>query len=141
MTSIDFYQEVIHRHAISYPTFVNLVQEFFYEAPENVGPCIKNPDSLSKIVCSLQDRDRIKILTTDRDTNTDLQFDPQLTTTAPFYSATLLRGICTVFKESVFQFYKAKKLLHGVRVQITIVFAVYQDGDHVYFGDLTEIQP
>lgn len=140
MTSIDFYQEVIHRHAISYPTFVNLVQAFFNEAPESVGPCIKNPDSLSEIVCSLRDRNRIKILTTDRDTNTDLQFDPQLTTTAPFYSAALLRGICTVFKESVFQFYKAKKHLPGGQIEITIVFAVYKDGDQVYFGDLTEIQ-
>jgi hypothetical protein len=138
MTTTDFYQEVIDRHAISYMTFTDLVYAFFNDVPENTGPCIKNPESLARILGTLPDKNRICIHITEQDTNTDLQFEPQ-SGDSTYFSAILLRGICTIFQQSVLQFYKAKKYRTGAGMQTTIVVAVFKDGSQVYFGDLTEI--
>ena len=138
MTTIDCYQEVIDPHAISYPAFVHFVYAFFNDVPENIGPCIKNSESMAESLGTLPDRNRIRILATEQDTNTDLQFEPQ-SGNSTYYSAALLRGICTIFQQSVLQFYKAKKYLVGTGMRMTVVVAVFKDGNQVYFGDLAEI--
>lgn len=136
MALIEFYEEAIRSHAISAERFTQLVYAYFGDTPENIGPCIRNTESISEMVCRLPDRTYIRIHTSELATNTDLRFEPQPGSGTSYPAAGLLRGVCMLFKQSVCQFYKAKKPHTGAGMQVTIVMAVYQDGRPVYFGDL-----
>lgn len=139
MTTIDCYQEVLQRHAIAPATFAALVQAFFRDVPDNIGPCIKNTASLSAVISGLEGREQVGIYISDQDTNTDLLFDAGPGTQVRYYPAILFRALCILFKESVFRFYKAKKITGGPGSHTTVVFAAYHEGLPVYFGDLREI--